>query len=86
MKRLFIAVATALCVLMPVIPTMAADQSTDVSEADQAAALQKKQEQLRKMQDEMGQIHGTQDPAKRRMLMQQHWQSMMQGMQMMNQC
>ncbi len=84
MKRLFISGAVALCLLTPVLPAMAADQSTDVSEAEQAAALQKMQEQLKKMQQEMAQIRSTQDPAKRRALMQQHWQSMMQGMQMMN--
>jgi hypothetical protein len=85
MKRLFIAAASALSLLMPAIPAMATDQPTDVSEADQAAALQKMQDQLKKMQEEMAQIHKTQDPAKRRALMQEHWKSMMQGLQMMNQ-
>lgn len=41
MKRLFIAGAVALCLLAPALPALAADQPTDVSEADQAAALQK---------------------------------------------
>lgn len=86
MKRLFVAGAIALSLLIPVLPALAADTATDASAADQAAAVQRMQEQLKKMQDEMAQIHSTQDPAKRRMLMQQHWQTMEQGMQMMHQC
>ena len=86
MKHLFLAGVVTLCLLTPALPALAADQSTDVSAADQAAALEKMQEQLKKMQQEMNQIRTTQDPAKRRNLMQQHWQSMMHGMQMMNQC
>ena len=86
MKRLFVAWAIALSLLTPVLHALAADQAPDASAADQAAALQKMQEQLKQMQQEMDQIHSTQDPTKRRALMQQHWQSMMQGMQMMHQC
>ena len=86
MKRFVIAVATAICLLIPAIPAMAADQSTGVSEADQAGALQKMQDQLKKMQQEMDQIHNTQDPGERHKLMQQHWKTMMHGMQTMNQC
>ena len=86
MKRLFIVVASALCLLMPAIPALSADEPADTTAADQAAALQKMQDQLKQMQEEMAQIRKTQDPAKRRALMQQHWQSMTQGMQMMNQC
>jgi hypothetical protein len=38
---------------------------------------------MKKMQQEMSQIQKTRDPAERRKLMQEHWKSMMQGMQMM---
>ena len=86
MKRLFIAVATALCLLVPAIPALSAGQSTDAAAADQAAALQKMQEELTQMQQEMDQIRKTKDPAKRRALMQRHWQSMMHGMQTMHLC
>jgi len=85
MKHLFIAGVTALCFLMPAIPALSADQSADAAAADQAAALQKMQEQLKQMQQQMDQIQKTKDPAKRSALMHQHWQGMMHGMQMMNQ-
>jgi hypothetical protein len=86
MKTLFGAVALSLCLLVPALPALAADQPAGASEADQAAELQKMQEQLKKMQQQMDQIHGTKDPAARHKLAQQHWQSMMQGMQTMHRC
>lgn len=41
------------------------------------------QEQMNKMQVEMGQIHKATDPTERQKLMQQHTQSMREGMTMM---
>jgi len=86
MKHLLIAGALALSFVTPVIPAFSADQSDSATTADEAAALQKMQDQMQKMQDEMARIQSTKSPAERRKLMHQHWQSMMQGMTMMNQC
>ncbi len=86
MKRLLIAAATALCLLVPAVPALCAGESSDAAAADQTAALQKMQQELLQMQQEMDRIRKTQDSAKRRALMQRHWQSMMHGMQTMHQC
>jgi periplasmic protein CpxP/Spy len=48
--------------------------------SDTAPGMQQMQSRMREMQALMGRIHETQDPAERHRLMQEHMQSMRQGM------
>ena len=56
-------------------------QSMNIEQFDQEMA--KAQENLKKMQDQMGLIHKTTDPVQRQKLMQDHQAMMQQGMLMM---
>lgn len=59
----------------------AAQQAPTAAEFDKQAA--QVQENMQKLQAEMEKIQQTQDPQERQKLLQDHWNTMQQGMQMM---
>jgi hypothetical protein len=63
-----------------------ADQQQAAPARDDKAAgmtMEKMRDNMKKMQEQMEKIHATTDPAERRKLMQEHMQSMQEGMKMM---
>lgn len=92
MKKILL-MAAALTMLMQA-PALYADDSHHPEKQGQSKAMQKgdgggksdmgmMKQNMHKMMKQMEEIHATKDPEKRKQLMQEHMQSMHEGMQMM---
>ena len=86
MKRsILCAVVTAIALSAPIVLA----QDTKPVPGKPAAAMEmdkqmaRMQEQMKRMQDQMDRIHKTTDPKARQKLMQEHMQTMQEGMKMM---
>lgn len=82
--------ATALTIVMQA-PVLYADDSHHPEKQGQSKAMQKgaggdmgmMKQNMQKMMKQMEEIHASNDPEKRKLLMQEHMQNMHEGMQMM---
>lgn len=70
-------------------PAVSADKGAPVKSSAQSVAefdkqMVQAQENMKKMQEQMNNIHQTQDPQERQKLLQDHWATMQSNMQMMH--
>lgn len=89
MKKLMLPIAAA-CLSLYSLSSLATEhtqpatsQSTGSSNTESDAQKEKLQAQIKQMQTEMDKIRQASDPQERQRLMDNHWQSMQEGMGMM---
>jgi protein CpxP len=73
-----------LAILMIFASPMLADQHESPTEKPMAPQMENMHSQMQTMQQQMKEIKATKDPEKRKVLMQQNWQRMREGMMMMS--